>query len=406
MKKDVRLEAARGVAAIVVVLHHFFMAFAPKFTGYLPGDRTDKSIVGEWYFAIFNGTGAVYFFFVLSGYVLSLAYINSKRSSVLSEGIFKRLPRLFVPVTISLCITVSLALLNLMPFRETAEVTGSAWLATAGFTQPPKHLSVSYLDAIRQGFATFFTGEMYYNSSIWTMRQEFLGSLIVFLTLPFFASIERRSVYVTVLVITGVSVVFFLPYALPFLIGLSLSIWLSRSRMELHVVAAGAVLLLGLYLLGYVNSIESYGWVVHLEPIWLGPNNSTLVLNTLGATMVLVALVTSRRMAGALGGRIGVFLGQMSFPIYLVHVPVILSFSCYALIWFLEHGLGGWTALNSTLAASLLVIVIAAIPLAVVDVLWVGVLRRITRMFRAGRVETPVAETLSPIRQRDEIATP
>jgi peptidoglycan/LPS O-acetylase OafA/YrhL len=47
------LEATRGIAALIVVVHHFFLGFAPQVTGLLPELRTPSSIIGNWYYVFF-----------------------------------------------------------------------------------------------------------------------------------------------------------------------------------------------------------------------------------------------------------------------------------------------------------------------------------------------------------------
>lgn len=390
--KQVPLEAARGIAALFVVLHHFFLAFAPNFTGLLQADRIEKSIVGEWYFAIFNGSAAVYFFFVLSGYVLSISYLNSRNSAVLAAGILKRVPRLALPVVLSLVLTVALWKANLLFYSETSAITGSAWLASAGFGLMPAGLQPSYLDAVRQGLTTFFTGEKYYNSSIWTMYYEFFGSVFVFALIPLFGSLQTSRSYLMVAAFIGTLALFAFPNLIPFLVGMSLCVVSHKGRLRVPAYAAFLMLGMGLYLLGFVESIEYYAWLSPVEWIWGGAGHSAVLLNTLGSALIVAALVGAPSVSRALGGRIGLLLGRLSFPIYLVHVPIILSFSCFALVRSLESGLVGWTALNVTLAATFVVVVLAALPLAVIDAVWVRLLGRAAAWI-VGREARPANST-------------
>lgn len=61
------LECARGVASVIVVFHHFTLAFLPKNT--LPIWQHGIKYTPLYFFI--NGDGAVNFFFVLSGFVLT-----------------------------------------------------------------------------------------------------------------------------------------------------------------------------------------------------------------------------------------------------------------------------------------------------------------------------------------------
>jgi peptidoglycan/LPS O-acetylase OafA/YrhL len=67
-QKLIPLEAMPGLAAIIVLIHHVLLGFAPYISGLLPQARNTNSFVGEWYFFLFNGTSSVTFFFTLSGF--------------------------------------------------------------------------------------------------------------------------------------------------------------------------------------------------------------------------------------------------------------------------------------------------------------------------------------------------
>ena len=49
-QKLIPLEAMRGLAAIIVLIHHVLLGFAPYISGLLPQARNANSFVGEWYF--------------------------------------------------------------------------------------------------------------------------------------------------------------------------------------------------------------------------------------------------------------------------------------------------------------------------------------------------------------------
>jgi peptidoglycan/LPS O-acetylase OafA/YrhL len=93
-RRLIPLEATRGIAAIIVLIHHFYLAFMPL---------KKEAMEGHWYYIFFNGTGAVYFFFVLSGFVLCWSYFHTGNLNLLKVALFKRLPRLAAPVLITTC---------------------------------------------------------------------------------------------------------------------------------------------------------------------------------------------------------------------------------------------------------------------------------------------------------------
>jgi peptidoglycan/LPS O-acetylase OafA/YrhL len=61
------LEGFRGIAAFIVLMEHFFLAFSPYTTGKIDILRNTESIIGQWFYVFFNGTAAVIFFFHFLG---------------------------------------------------------------------------------------------------------------------------------------------------------------------------------------------------------------------------------------------------------------------------------------------------------------------------------------------------
>ena len=92
--KIIPLEALRGAAALVVVVHHFVLGFLPFYHGILPGTLSDLALAGSSAFVMINGTGAVIVFFVLSGYVLSLKGRRPDAVSAILDTALKRWLRL------------------------------------------------------------------------------------------------------------------------------------------------------------------------------------------------------------------------------------------------------------------------------------------------------------------------
>src|ERR1700722_2863045 len=69
------LESIRGLAALQVLLLHFFAAFAPDLVFALPAGA---AVAGRIYLSplyfLYDGYSAVYIFFALSGYVLTRSF--------------------------------------------------------------------------------------------------------------------------------------------------------------------------------------------------------------------------------------------------------------------------------------------------------------------------------------------
>jgi peptidoglycan/LPS O-acetylase OafA/YrhL len=90
------LESIRGLAALQVLLLHFFAAFAPDLVFALPAAAAVAGVIhlSPLYF-LYDGYSAVYIFFALSGYVLTRSF--ERHLAQPSSQILGRVIRLGVP---------------------------------------------------------------------------------------------------------------------------------------------------------------------------------------------------------------------------------------------------------------------------------------------------------------------
>lgn len=149
--KIIALEATRGLASFVVFFHHFTLAFMPTLREVV---RTNPWLF--WPFGwLFNGSAAVNFFFVLSGFVLTRKFFLTGDARIIFEGMLKRLPRLYLPVAASILLALALILLEIEWHQEAAMQTGSLWLANAGNANRPEDFLPSLITAVRESFLVF-----------------------------------------------------------------------------------------------------------------------------------------------------------------------------------------------------------------------------------------------------------
>jgi len=117
MRKIQYLDGLRGLAALVVVFHHFILAFYPAlFLGRNAAthlkDGTEAFISGSAMNIFYGGNFMVAIFFVLSGFVLSHKFFLKKDYEILTQGAVKRYIRLVIPVALS--IFIAFFLLNFL----------------------------------------------------------------------------------------------------------------------------------------------------------------------------------------------------------------------------------------------------------------------------------------------------
>jgi peptidoglycan/LPS O-acetylase OafA/YrhL len=83
----------------------------------------------------------------------------------------------------------------------------------------------------------------------------------------------------------------------------------------------------------------------------------------------MLAILRSPTAEKIFGNRIGVLMGGLSFPIYLVHVPVICSAA--SLAYVMMFPLLGRAAFYPAALCTIIVTLGVALPLAKLDVTWV-----------------------------------
>jgi peptidoglycan/LPS O-acetylase OafA/YrhL len=332
------LEGLRGIAALIVVFGHFrgfLEGLMGSATGSLQVGTLPITISYQMLLYPFTNPAPVPIFFVLSGYVLTVKYFKtadpSKKKDVYLGGAVKRYPRLMIPSLVSILLVFLFLSLG--------------WLHNFGGIAVP-----DIAEAIRQGvYDAYFTyndghvSTITYNGVLWTMYYEFTGSILMFAFLALFGDTRyRRYIYAPLLVI------FMGTHYMGFILGLMLADFYNSTddagtslnrkiSLALFVVIC---LALCLYLLHYDVP---------------GISDIKLVYIYLGVSFIMALLLSSKAFQWILSRKPMLFLGKISFSMYLLHPLILGSFSaiCYAVLSLYVSPL---EAISITFIASLLVI--------------------------------------------------
>lgn len=363
------LEAVRGIAAVVVLFHHCLIGFLPTISG-LVVPAQPWSLYGTPFFAFLNGTAAVVLFFVLSGFVLTYRAVETGDTRLLLVGALKRWPRLAFPVLIVNLGAGALFALGLTYTVPANEATGSIWLAWMYRANPypvPAIVGAAYEGAI----GAFLSVGAAFNSSLWTMYYEFFGSFLAFVLAWLW--IGGRTLHLLAAAVLAVVACRTIgAYAACFIVGVGLAAMRHRVRayFAAHPERRGPMaiggLILTFFLFGYHEHIPPapMRFYAFLAPVAaLAPDAFRITLHTVGATIVLlVALEYGDRLRGPLAA----WLGRLSFPIYLLHIPLLCSLGCASYLFVLPavgHPIAGIIAIAITMAATFAL----SVPLAHLD---------------------------------------
>lgn len=379
-RKLIPLEGLRGIAAAIVVLYHLVLAFTPKGVGAVPHGHGALDVFTQFILGMLNGGAAVAVFFVLSGFILSLPFARDRRVSRVLVALLKRWPRLACLTAIACLFAFALISWSGHEYKAAAHVIGAKWLATHG-NAPIELRSLTWGEALREGLVNVFTqGEVKFDSPLWTMRIELFGSFAIFLSAPLLFAIGswaiRLGLVALAFYVTGTGYPF--TFLADFLTGTVLAMLFAEEKLpQLGNKAAFLLGGLGLYLFSFTYE---QALLIHAPlKLFLSASYSHYVWDA-GAALLIIVLLGNPPVSRVFSGNWAMWLGLLSFPVYLLHGPILLSAGSAAFM----DGLGRLGLVGAALLAafcSILLTLVCALPLAWVDKIWTGLLARITRPF-------------------------
>ena len=329
MKKQIYLEAIRGLAAVLVVFHHYFCAFYPASVF---GSDCKAHAPWEKLFTttplgiVLAGLSAVCLFFILSGYVLSLPYFgdSSRDTNHLLAALVKRPFRLAGIVIASE--VVAFFLLRTCGFYnlEVCKVSYSIpWFATDGAP-----IAVSFKRFVLDLATHPFAKGTFYDNPLWTIAIELNGSILIFIFLLLF----RRSSLRPLAYLWALG--YFHGYLYQgFIFGILLADMSRTQFVVMERFSKGSftypLLLIGLILAAYPTRVSQadlaqtfYGKLPPLRGLGGG-------YSMLGALIVFVAVVLSASKQRILEFPLFAFLGRISYALYAFHFLVLGTLSSW-----------------------------------------------------------------------------
>ena len=314
------LDGLRGVAALLVVWYHVFEGY--QFAG-------GKPVID---FAN-HGYLAVDFFFILSGFVIGYAYDSRWKPGLTLGSFFKR------------------RLIRLHPMVIMGVIIGAIGLATEGFTRwdgsvtPVSMVLLCMLSSLFMipavpgaAHEVRGNGEMFpLNGPTWSLFFEYIGNIIYALILR---RLSTRALKVTTAVVGVALAIYALTDAagygsigvgwtldadnavgglLRMLFPFSLGALISRIFKPLNnVKGAFWICTIALALLFHVPYIEG------TSPISFNGVFEMLCIALVFPTLLWIG--ASGKTTDDFSRRVCSFLGRISFPLYMVHYPIMYSF--------------------------------------------------------------------------------
>ena len=363
MHKIESFDGLRGLACIAVLLCHFLTAFFPLGMNYsYPGVASVitsshenisliNTLISMPIISFFsNGSLAVCIFFTLSGSVLSKNAINTNQTSILAR-INKRILRFYAPVSLSIIVSYIFFLSSQNENILAGKITGSAWLSNFWVGDIP--LSELLKEIL---YKSLFVGSSSLNPVVWTMKIELLGSVLL---MSYLYLTKNTPAWLKTINIIGLAIFMIeafeyqsIYYAL-FFLGASINNAVKvKSKTLLFIVFIS-----GLYLGTYCNA---YGYI-NINGVSF--YDTKIIFNSIGSLLVVYS-VHCGFATRVLSGGISKFLGRISFSLYLIHFPLLMTYSTFFYIQFGNSPFAMILNLTTTVA---LTIILATIFYYLVD---------------------------------------
>jgi peptidoglycan/LPS O-acetylase OafA/YrhL len=204
------------------------------------------------------------------------------------------------------------------------------------------------------------------------MHYEFIGSLIVFAMIPVLNGL-RGGLAGILFMILFLSAFYINVYMCSFVMGCFLSYYRCqiadhKSILPLNRPVLFFMLVLVVLAFGYTEPGKGfYSFMLMGDPGMM--RAVRILIHSLAAIIIIEIILNHKTVYALFDSRIGRFLGRCSFALYVIHVPLIFSFSCYVFLKLLES-LGYRLTVLVTLISSTLLLFIVSWLLTLVDEAW------------------------------------
>lgn len=312
------IDGIRGWAAFMVVLFHFFRE---SFVNIFP------FISSSWLYLFLNGHLMVSIFFIISGDALSFNFFKNKSLKPISAIVLQRYIRLTVPVFFSCLLVYFLMSFNFNYGKELGVIVRREdWYGSfLNFNQ-------SILSLVRFSFRDVYFNydkASSYNPFLWTMSVEAVGSLIVFSVLLVLNEIDEENkksflgwLCIFVFLVSPACALFVFGIFLGFMRSKKCNINFMSNKIHLFVFVAVAVF-------SSVAACFEYKYSSFFKKIIDG-----VYFNAILAAIFVNYFYSTESMKKFFSSELSVFMGKISFPLYVFHFPVMISIYSGLIIYF------------------------------------------------------------------------
>ncbi|GGA63356.1 acyltransferase [Edaphobacter acidisoli] len=294
------LDSMRGIAAIIVVFHHYCQMFYPQIIN-------GNGLAAILLHPLVSGRESVMLFFVLSGFVLSLPFlrgVNQPYPLFLS----RRVLRIYGPYLGALALSLAGCAVWHNQFGTTGWASGT-WYQQVDLRSVVQHV--------------LFIGrynDQQYNTAFWSLVHEMRIS-IIFPLLFLLVNRTRRSLVFLVIILC------------------ELAGNIHHYQQGMYTIQYAGIFMLGILLAKHLDSIHQWFcarsfmqralFALFVLALYLGGSHASAnmgsIVISLGAAGLMIFALNSTVVRNALLHRTPSFLGKISYSLYLVHGTVLFA---------------------------------------------------------------------------------
>ena len=320
-----QLDSLRGLAALAVLFSHipfFAFSFSDAFYKIL-------ELLG-----FTSGHKSVMLFFLLSGFVLSLPFLQEKEINYTSYAV-KRIFRIYVPYIIAITFAIILSQIFLVQNVGVVRNWDLLWSTPISIKVILEHI--------------LFLGDYYtnaFNGVIWSLIHELRISLVFPFVVLLIKRFKWKGIIVICLILTGISVInniyhfqvssgyntsYFktLEYLVLFILGSLIAkhknILITFFRKS-NLFVKWLFLFISLFLFNFSGIF--LGYVFQFITVDSISSNYSILSDygiALGCMGIMISAISSIKLERVLLLKPLLFLGKISYSLYLYHLPIILS---------------------------------------------------------------------------------
>lgn len=322
MNREVWLDRVKGIACVIVFLNHFFLTFGYTCLG------LNKVVLQRPFSVLVNGNYAVCLFLLISAYVISVPIYRQKDFGKVQQTMFKRYPRLMLPVFFSSVISYILYTLGGYFNQEAGVALGNQWLM--GKYQEPLTFKNLFLTSL---IRVWWNGDVSFNAPFWMLQILFFGTFLAVIVTMITAT-EKRYMGGIILAMLALIYTYLSSYYLCFILGTLLA-WL-KCRTNFQEKWKQSKIFLGINIILLIGAfcLPGYSSIVIKVMAYIFPENTFVCngsfYNIVGSFLLIFSLMGMERVKDCFEkSKILNAISQISFSVYLVHWPIVCSLSCF-----------------------------------------------------------------------------